>query len=184
MSSRRLIAAFLALGVACPAAVAGDWFAHTMYVMKRDFRRNNCWPKPFVAPARQAVSAPFYQMIDNGWRQQNLIASHHFLPESAVLTEAAKLKMRIILTQMPSARRVLFVQQAETLEMSTSRIDAVQKEAGRIAQNGPLPLVLGTTIAPISTPAYIVEAIDSAWEESIPAPRIPEVDRSYLNGAP
>lgn len=182
MSRRRIIASLLAVGLVCPAVNAGDWFAEAMYVMKRDYRRNACWPKPFVAPARQAVAAPFYMMIDNGWRQQNLIADHHFLPDSAVLTEASKLKMRIILTQLPEARRVLFVQRGYTAEDTAARVEAVQAEARQIVQDGSLPMVLETSIAPVSTPAYIVEAVDSAWEETIPAPRIPEIDRSYLNG--
>lgn len=151
---------------------------YAWYVLKRDFRRNNCWPKPFPPAARDAVRQPFYNMIDNGWRQQNLISQYHFNNETNLLTEAGKVKVRSIITELPQARRVLFVQRDANSDVTLARVDAVQQEASRVAGSGPLPQVLETSITPKGTPAHYVDAVDTRYLEGLPSPHLTPIDTS------
>ena len=165
----------LTLALPVVPANAGEY---AWYVLKRDFRRNNCWPKPFPPAAREAVRQPFYNMIDNGWRQQNLISQYHFHPETNQLTEAGKVKVRSILTELPPARRVLFVQRDISADTTLARVDSVQQEAARVMPGGQLPQVLETSITPRGTPAHYVDAVDSRYLEGLPSPHLTPIDTS------
>lgn len=165
----------LAALVMAGPAWGGEYAYH---VMKRDFRRNNCWPRPFQMTARDAVREPFYTMIDNGWRQQNLLSEYHFNSQTNLLTEAGKVKIRYIIFELPPARRVLFVQRDAKSDITLARVDAVQQEAANLVPHGQLPQVLETSIGPRGTPAHFVDAVDARYLEGLPSPHLEPIDTS------
>jgi len=144
--------------------------------MVRDFKRNNCWPSPFMAPDRQAVRAPFVVMVHNGWRRQNILGEYHFSPDNGELTEAGKLKIQWILTQAPKQHRIIFVHQAQNAEETAARIDAVQQLAAQLAPANELPEVVATHL---NEAGWSADKIDrdnrDFYEKTAPKPPLPEV---------
>ena len=144
----------------------------------RDWKRNNCWPEPFVAADRYAVRAPFVLMVDNGWRRQNLLADHHFEDGAPKLNKAGQIKARWIVTQAPKHHRTIYVSQADSSEMTDARVAAVQEYAAQLVDEGRIPPVLQTDLEALGWPAARVDMIDRSWQESAPAPRLPEPESS------
>jgi len=139
----------------------------------RDWKRNNCWPDPFLRPDRHAVRAPFVLMVNNGWRRQNMVADHHFEEGTTSLNEAGELKIRWIMTEAPRHHRTIYVRRAKTPEETSARIEVVRQIAAQFAEANQTPVVLETTLDASGWPADRVDMIDRRWLESTPDPRLP-----------
>jgi hypothetical protein len=137
-----------------------------------DFQRNNLWPEPFVCPDRMAVRAPFEVMVRNGWIQQNMLGEHHFNNTDSSLNESGRLKLQWILTEAPPQHRTVYVRRGVTPEATVARIAAVRQAAAQLAGPSSMPEVVETTISPAGWPASRVDAIDRAFQQSTPAPRL------------
>jgi hypothetical protein len=142
----------------------------------RDYKRRNCWPEPFAQPERYDVRSPFGIMVYNGWRQENLLGDYHFVDEGGELTEAARIKVRWILTQVPLQHRTIYVQTAINPDVTALRIDNVQQLASQIVPEGPLPPVVETMISPRGWRAAEADLIGRKFEASAPEPRLPDAD--------
>ena len=79
----------------------------------KDTVRRNCWPVPFVYPARQAAREPFATMVANGWERQNMLTDEHFDPLTGKLTPAGEAKVQTVLNDVPQHHRYVFVHRAE-----------------------------------------------------------------------
>jgi hypothetical protein len=93
----------------------------------KDAERRNCWPLPFVYPARQAAREPFVEMVGNGWEQQNMLSDQHFDAETGLLNEAGQAKVLWILNEVPEQHRGIFVHQARSTQETATRIQLVQQ---------------------------------------------------------
>jgi hypothetical protein len=135
MTDRCSRVAVFALAVLCFAAPAGAGVVSSALEgveavarsVARDIKRRNCWPEPFDAPDRYAVRSPFGVMVDNGWRRQNLLGDYHFVDQGGELTEAARIKIRWIVTEAPVQHRTIYVQAASNPQLTAARIDSVQQ---------------------------------------------------------
>lgn len=157
----------VALAAAAPAQA--EWFG----CFRRDFRRNNCWPEPFVAPSRVSAMAPFGVMIAHGWRVQNTLSDHHFDTETAQLNESGELKVREILLENPVDHRAIFVLRANDAETTTVRIRSVQEVAENVAAPGELPEIVETSVRPRNWSADYIDVIGRKYQASTPDPRLP-----------
>lgn len=169
MFERSILVALATAFVLLPAPAKAELFQR----MKRDHRRNSCWPAPFLAPDRMAVRAPFAVMINNGWRTQNTLSDEHFDTETGMLNEAGKLKVRDILSYSPPEHRTVFVLQAHDEEMTAARNRSVNQFAARINTFSEGPMVAGTNIRPRGWPAENVSSIGTRFNASMPDPRLP-----------
>jgi hypothetical protein len=157
------------LAVLAPGQLKADgWFPK----MHRDFRRNNCWPQPFVIPDRIAVRSPFEVMINNGWQVQNTLSDEHFDPETGELIGAGELKVRGILIESPKNRRRVFVLRGKDPEDTARRERAVQEYAARILHPGERPEIAESSFRPRGTPAERIFDIDARYSASAPDPRL------------
>jgi len=138
-----------------------------------DFKRNNCFPDPFLGPDRLAVRAPFNVMVQNGWQLQNTLTNYHFDEMSGELTEAARTKLRWILTQAPKQHRNIYLHRAEDPAIDAQRLRSIQAFAGDFVPAGTLAQVELTDRAPAGWPAERVNAVDRAFYSSAPEPRLP-----------
>ena len=168
------ITALTLLSLVCATPAEANWLADFAHCIARDTKRRNCWPKPFVAPDREAVRAPFALMVSHGWRRQNMLGDHHFVDEKSELTEAGRLKVRWILVEAPLQHRSIYVHVAETPEITAARISSIQQFIVQVAPGGPFPPVLETTISDEGWPASQVDAVGRKFEASTPNPRLPE----------
>ena len=138
----------------------------------RDWRRNNCWPKPFGYADRLAARAPFATMVSNGWQRQNLLDKHHFKDDNAALTEAGRLKVQWILTEAPRRHRTVYVHRAGTAEQTALRVEAIQELAAHLLPEGEAAAIVETGITFRGWPAERVDAISRKFQESAPSPRL------------
>lgn len=144
----------------------------------RDWKRNNCWPKPFDYSDRQSVRAPFVVMVQNGWRRQNLMSDFHFETDTGKLTPAGAEKIRWILLEAPERHRTIYVSRARTAQETTARVAAVQAAGTQLLPEGQLPAVLETNLQPYGWSADRVDAIGRKFQDTTPAPRLPAADKS------
>lgn len=170
----------LATAVPVQAQSLCDSFRAFADSVVRDFKRNNCWPEPFVRPDRQAVRAPFGVMVHNGWRRQNMLGDHHFKEQSAALNEAGEIKVRWIMTQAPPHHRTIYVHRGNTADETSARVEAVQQVAMGFAEGDQLPAVAVTNIDATGWPATNVDMIQRAWVQSSPEPRLPTPQQTGL----
>ncbi|NLY03031.1 MAG: hypothetical protein GXY83_43825 [Rhodopirellula sp.] len=155
-----------------------DEFFHSV---KRDFRRNNCWPEPFVRPDRVATRVPFAMMVNAGWQNQNLLGAYHFDENGVDLNEAGELKVRAILAETPPHHRNIYVERAPTQDRTVARVAAVQKRAAELSLYGETPAVFVSNVLAPGWPADEVDAIGRKFYASAPEPRLPDFERSSDN---
>ncbi len=141
--------------------------------VRLDWHRNNAWPQPFIVRDRIAACAPFVTQADNGWYAASTLSDLHFHPETQILTEAGELKVRQIVTQYPEQHRTVFVVMGHTKRDTDTRTDSVQQAVTRIVPDGVLPDVRHVTMAPRPWSAEEINAVERAYRQSRPSPRLP-----------
>lgn len=158
-----------------------DWNSF-WHQVKFDWHRMNAWPEPFVHADRQAARAPFHQMVHNGWQRRTTLGEYHFHLETQELNAAGKLKLHWILTQVPESHRTVYVQRSHLNEGTAARVDSVQRAVVRLVPQGTLPAVYDTHIPPPGTPADLIDSVYRQHRETIPVPRLDDVDLSVQDG--
>ncbi|MFO7907721.1 MAG: hypothetical protein R6U98_34065 [Pirellulaceae bacterium] len=141
-----------------------------------DWHRNNAWPEPFSEVDRRATRAPIERMVEKGWELQNTIPNELFDPETQELTAAGELKVRKTLTEMPLRRRMVFVQKGKTAEITHTRLKSVEKAASKFVGEGADGMVSITSVIPQRKSGDYYQRMKAQYEESIPAPRLPEME--------
>lgn len=186
---RRLVLVIsLALGILVPLSSAqGDWttiktkwngFWDRVHL---DWHRNNAWPEPFSSTDRAAQQAPIPLMVDRGWQLQNTIPDQLFNSETQELTHAGELKVKWIVTQMPTRRRTVFVMRGGTPEITELRLKSVSKVIGDLG-NGPGAMVAVTDIVPRDGSASAYERTLTSYDSAQPAPQLPARQESNEGG--
>jgi hypothetical protein len=156
--------------VAAPSqAYAGEWFSW----MRRDCRRNNCWPQPFNVPDRMAVRSPFEVMIRNGWQVQNTLSDEHFDPETGELIGAGELKARDILIEHPPGHRQIYVLRGKNPQDTANRQRSVAEFAQRVLHPGESPQISESYVRPRGWSAEYINNIGARYNASAPDPRLP-----------
>ena len=181
-SVRVVLPALLSLVYAAPADAGwlkdfyyrmDDNARYFSYTVVRDTKRRNCWPKPFLSADRQAIRAPFSQMIANGWERQNMLGDHYFAEDGVQLTEAGRLKIRWILIEAPKQHRSIFVHIGKNAEQTAARLAVVQQHAAELAIDGTLPDIYQSSRSDHGWPAARVDAIGRRFEAKLPDPVLP-----------
>ena len=125
-----------------------NFITRACHSISKDFKRNNCWPRPFVWTDRQAVRAPFVIMVNKGWQRENTLGEYHFDSETGQLNEPGRRRVHWIVNQAIVSRRSIFVHRAMRPEMTLARVDSVQQWTAQIMPHGDLPPVLETNLPP------------------------------------
>jgi hypothetical protein len=141
---------------------------------RKVFRRNNCWPQPFIIPDRVAVRTPFAIQVNKGWSVQNTLHDEHFDTETGMLNEAGELKVRDILTESPVDHRTVYVLRARKPDLTAARHQSVAEFASKITENGEVPQIAETGVRPRTSPADYINTIGTRYAESTPDPRLPQ----------
>lgn len=173
--------ALVIVAAVVPSAKA-DWFSDTRDYVRTGYHRNAEWPWPFMCPDRVAVREPFCQMVDNGWRRQNLLGAHHFNYSNNKLTSAGELRVRWIMTQAPVNRRSIFVERSLSPDITAQRLELVREYAAQVAIDGDAAQVAETHLISEGRPASVVDATNVRFQESLPPPMLPATAASGGTG--
>ena len=168
---RLLTVCGLAATLAFTSAAQADWYSFK-YRNKVDFHRNNAWPEPFQSADRSLTRDYWTIQVNNGWRLQNTVGNLFYEEGSNDLTRAGELKIKQIVTQNPSHRRTVFVLMSDTQAVTAKRVEAVQRAVSKFVPEGPLPQILLTDVDVDGGSGEYFDRIDSAYRQSIPAPRL------------
>jgi len=147
-----------------------------------DTHRSNAWPQPFVDADRQAIRSTLAVMVDNGWRLQNTLSDPMFNAETQELTRAGELKIRWILTQMPAARRTIFVLRGRTDAITKTRLKSAEKAAAAVLGADGQTAIAITDTVPRGGSGDYYERVNRGYENSVPPPRLPQMDGSSGEG--
>lgn len=162
--------------LAVASAAQANWFTNFFKNAHRDYRRNNCWPEPFVYADREAVKAPFGIMVAKGWRSQNTLMDHHFSLESGELNESGRQKVKSILVNTPTAHRAVYVLRGKNPDATAARVDAVQELVVAMTSQGDLPPVLEADSGPHGWQADYVDTLAKRYQATMPDPRLPAME--------
>jgi hypothetical protein len=158
--------------LASAAPAKAQWMSNLWEGSHLQYKRNANWPEPFIRPDRESVTLPFGLMVANGWRRQNLLSDYHFQDDNFQLNQAGELKLRFILTQMPPNRRIVFVQRGLTPDVTSARIDMVQRSATRMLPAGAVPEIVESDLPNDGWPADEIDSITKGFNSSRPSPRV------------
>jgi hypothetical protein len=151
--------------------------------VKQGYHANAMWPWPYVCPDRIAVREPFCLMVNNGWRRQNMLGAHHFVPETNQLNAAGQLRVQWIMTQAPADRRNIFVERSLDQNTTNQRIAAVQEYSTQVALDGHPAPVTQTHLVSEGRPATIVDFTNTKFQQSMPLPVLPAAQPSGGNAS-
>jgi hypothetical protein len=156
-----------------------NWFArwnHHYHVVKE---RNTYWPEPFVEADRMSVEDPFRLMVQNGWKRQNLMSSHHF--DGGRLNEAGRIRAQRLISQSPVEYRTIFVERSLDPQETHERVASVQNWAQKVTRGDHVP-VHASDMTPIASEGDRLDAINRKADAAIPEPRMP-ASSGTLTGA-
>jgi hypothetical protein len=156
-----------------PCAQQDGWLRRAGRSVATDYWRNSTWPHPFLPAEREAVCAPFALMVAKGWQAQNRLGEYHFNEGTAHLTEAGKIRIRSIMSDVPQAFRTVFVPVNESEELTAARLETVQRFIEKSSNEEGVTNVASTTRPPRGRSADTVDAISRGFTQSTPVPRIP-----------
>jgi hypothetical protein len=168
---------------ACDACYKEDgWLRRAGRSFATDYRRNSTWPKPFLPADRESVCAPFALMVTKGWQAQNTLGGYHFNEGTANLTDAGKMRIRSIMSDVPPQFRTVYVPVADTEDLTTARLEAVEQFVERHTRDEGVTNVASTTREPRGRSADMVDAVTRGFFQSTPVPRIPAATTASSSG--
>ncbi len=170
------VLALLVAGL-CPLAGAEDNCLHEFFTgVAKDTARRNCWPAPFIYPARQAVREPFANMVANGWEVQNMLADGHFDIEAGRLTPAGEAMVLGILDGAPQQHRMIYVHCARTPQETAMRVHAVEQFVERSVPPCAYPPVLESRRSADGYSAERYDVVQRKFQAAMPDPKLAPAD--------
>lgn len=163
-------AGLLVVAAASPAAADWDSFWHGVHV---DYQRNNAWPHPFSEMAAAQTRMPFAVQKMNGWRLHHTISHELFRGGDSVLTAAGQQQLARIATQSPPEHRVVYVVRGATPGETDARIASIRSALSRMNLQSDPPEVFVTDRVPATGSGAMATAVNRAWMQALPAPRLP-----------
>lgn len=140
------------------------------------------WPHPYACYDRQSVREFAAAQEEAGWTQATTLYDYHFDSDSQTLNRAGRLQVKWIIRSVPTHRRLLYVQAADSTTASQYRMASVQGQAQEILGDMAPPVILRVT-SPLGRPALEVDRIQRADRDSQPVPRIsPPFNGGGLSG--
>jgi hypothetical protein len=155
----------------------------TAIYVKHGYKVNQAWPWPYVCPDRISVREPFCVMINNGWRRENLLGAHHFNPDTNQLNAAGQLRVQWIMTQAPPDHRNVFLERSLDQNVNSQRMASVQEYATQVSLDGRAPQIAQTHLISEGRPASVVDATNTKFQQSMPAPVLPTTQGASSSSA-
>ncbi|TWT95981.1 hypothetical protein Pla108_30590 [Botrimarina colliarenosi] len=168
---KRTLLAVAALAAAVPADAF--WLGEFYCYLEQRRAEQNAWPAQYVEQDRRNAAAPFDIMIENGWRRQNLLGSHHFNEDCTQLTQAGRLRVQWILTQAPPEHRQPFIERSLDEQTTQNRIATVNDFAMQVVRDGSSITAQETHLTSDGRPAVTVDFVNTQFRENMPTPTLP-----------
>jgi hypothetical protein len=99
---------------------------HLAEIHRRDFARNQAWPKPFDCADRQLYFAMWDPMFEQGIRCNCLFTSVHFDPNTNELNQTGRSKVQAIFQNNPIGQKIALLQNAGNSRDVQARLQNLQ----------------------------------------------------------
>jgi hypothetical protein len=165
----RLAILVLAIGYALPVSAGeiGDFLSSEA----RDTKRRNCWPEPFNHIDRAEYRQVFALQVAAGWERQTMLSDFHFLPGGTELTEAGRIRVNWIISEVPEAHRQIFVHRADSPQETGIRMQAVQRFVSQSPYANNIP-ILESTRTDEGWPADRIDLVTKKSASLTPDPKL------------
>ncbi len=176
------IACAAVLVVSGSVSASADWnsFWHRFHV---DYQRNNAWPHPFREMDAMQTRSPFEVQKMNGWRLNNTISHELFREGDGALTYAGQRQLVQITTNVPPEHRAVFVVRGANQAETDARVAAVKNSLERMNHGEEsIPQIMVIDRAPATSSGALASAINRAWMEELPAPKLPADEGPSVSG--
>lgn len=169
---KRMLLATICLAAAAPADAF--WLGEFYCYLEERREENNAWPSQYVGQDRINAKAPFDIMVQNGWRRQNLLGSHHFNEDCSKLTRSGQIRVQQILTQAPPEHRQVFIERSLKPEVTQQRIATTNEFAAIVSTDGMGSSAQETHLISDGRPAVTVDFVNTQFRENMMTPALPE----------
>lgn len=130
------------------------------------------WPLPYVCQDRAAVHDMIGFQVNLGWQEETTLYDRHFDPSTNQLTRAGEIHLERIVFVIPPEHRAVYVQSTHDDGMDAIRMEMVHSKLASLTRGNMDVAVTLRDCEEISRAASEVQAINSMYIGSIPAPRI------------
>ena len=146
---------------------------HLMNIHRRDYARNQAWPKPFDCADRQLYFSIWETMLDSGYRWNCLFTADHFDADTNMLNEVGKSKLAGIFKNNPVGQKVALVQNDGNGGVLEARVQNLRSTIDKWYGNGSFNEVALATEFPTTFGGARVENLNKKFGDETPPPVIP-----------
>ncbi len=146
---------------------------HLMQIHRRDFARNQAWPKPFDCADRQLYHCIWNPMLDAGCRSNCLFTANHFDTDTNELNDMGRAKVRSIFRNFAMADKYALVQNDGNRSVADSRLQNLQNAIDNWYGSDAFVEVAVTDLYPVGFAGSRAESINNLSLQETPPPVIP-----------
>ncbi len=169
----RTLSLLIVVGFSLPASAG--WWENLCDRIEAGRQVNQRWPEPFIYSDRVQVKSPFNAMVNNGWKRQNLLGSHHFNEGSTQLSSAGEIKVHWVMTQATTKFRQVYVERSLDPKLTEQRMKIAAKYARLVT--GKKTKINEANMMVEGRPANMVDATLGKFRESMMPPKLPPLVR-------
>ncbi|MEX0702934.1 MAG: hypothetical protein WD069_12640 [Planctomycetales bacterium] len=130
------------------------------------------WPYPYVCDDRAYVRSVLALQEQNGWTEATTLYEYHFDADTQQVNQPGRLHLRWILQNPRPEYRLIYVQTADTPDVTQARLDSARAAAIELAGEANLPPIMPRVTDPLGRPAREIDLIQRAIFDTVPQPRI------------
>ena len=146
---------------------------HLSQIHRRDFARNQAWPKPFACADRQLYHCIWNPMIQSGVRWNCIFTAQHFDPETNELNSSGLAKIQGIFRNSPLDQKIALVQTGGNERVVDMRLENLRNVIDQWYGPSSFVEVAKTGEYPGSFAGNRAETINFQYGEQTPPPVIP-----------
>lgn len=146
---------------------------HLKEIHRRDFARNQAWPKPFNCADRQLYHAIWNPMIDTGVRWNCVFTAQHFNPDTNDLNATGRAKIKGIFRNAPIDQKMALVQNSGDPAVVEMRLASLRNVIDQWYGTDSFSEIAQTNQFPGSFSGNRAQSINFQYNAETPAPVIP-----------
>lgn len=148
-------------------------YHHLSEIHKRDFARNQAWPKPFQCADRQLYFSMWEPMLDRGFRNNCLLTNQHFDTNTNELNQAGIAKIAGIFQNSPRGQKVALVQNLGNKAVVDARLNSLRSTIDQWYGSNAFTEIAAADNFPTQFSGQRVSTLQTLANETTPPPFIP-----------
>lgn len=147
--------------------------SHLMDIHRRDYARNQAWPKPFDCADRQLYFSIWNPMLESGSRWNCIFTAGHFDNDTNSLNDAGISKLRDIYRNNPIGEKIALIQTGGNHGVADARLQSLRSTIDKYYGSGSFTEVAMATEFPSTFQGRRVETLNRIYQDQTAPPLIP-----------